>query len=63
MSVAHSSILNRPEEVVAHSRESGREGVTSNAVLREGTPRISLLYLNIISPRKYDISTNEVNKD
>jgi len=35
------SILNGPGEVVVYGRDSGGEGVTSNALEREGRPRIS----------------------
>ena len=35
------SILNGPGEGTFHGREVRGEGVTYNALLREGTPRIS----------------------
>jgi len=35
------SILHGPGEAAAHSEEVGGEGVTYNALLREGRPQIS----------------------
>jgi len=35
------SIFNRPGEAIVRGREVGGEGVTYNALLREGRPRIS----------------------
>jgi len=37
----NSLILNGPGEAAVHERDVGGEGVTHNAVLREGRPRIS----------------------